>query len=174
MSFNQNFSNGGAAGQMGISGYKLRSTPNFTRGQSQLHNILTSGALGSGQNSGLSMGLQHLQGLAGGDEESFDQMEAPSYAAFDKLLGTLGSRFSEFGARDSSAFQNAVSGAGGQLAQNLGSQRHDVMQSALDKLLGLSNSVLGQKPYENSYQQNSKVDWGALIGQLAPTLLALL
>src|SRR5208282_4744579 len=73
-------------------------------------------------------------------------------------------------ALDSSAFQNATSGAAGELAQNIGANRMNVQQSAIDKLLGLSQNFLGQRPYDTSVEQKSGgFDWGSLLGGLAGT-----
>lgn len=161
---------GGAAGSQNISGHKLKSIPNFTPQQMQLFQSLLGGVSG-----GANKGLGYLSKLAGGDEEAFNEMEAPAYASFNKTLGSIGSRFSQFGAQDSSAFQNAVSGAGSDLAQQLQGQRSQVQTDAISKLLGFSSSLLGQKPYENVLQKESGgIDFGQILSQALPALLALL
>lgn len=131
-----------------ISGYDVRQLQNFSPEMMNLFRSLLGGA-----QKGTSGGLDFLSGLANGDEEAFEDAEAPAYAAFNKSLGQIGSRFSQFGAQDSSAFQNAVSGAGGDLAQNLQSQRLGLRNNSIQSLLGLSNSLLGQRPTENLVQK---------------------
>lgn len=160
---------GGAAGSQSISGHKLKSIPNFTPQQMQLFQSLL-GGVGGGANAGLGF----LSKLAGGDESAFEQMEAPAYASFNKTLGQLGSRFSQFGAQDSSAFQNALSGAGSDLAQQLQGQRSQLQSDAISKLLGFSGQLLGQKPYENVLQKDNGIDFGQILSTALPALLALL
>lgn len=160
---------GGAAGSQSISGHKLKSIPNFTPQQMQLFQSLLGGVSG-----GANKGLGFLSQLAGGEEGAFEQQEAPAYAAFNKTLGQLGSRFSQFGAQDSSAFQNAVSGAGKDLAMDLQGQRSQTQMDAISKLLGFSNNLLGQKPYENVLQKDDGIDFGQILSTALPALLALL
>lgn len=140
----------GAAGanipRSNSSGYNLRQTPNFSPDQMKLFQQLLGGLNKGG---GLQGGIDYLGKLAGGDEEAFGQIEKPAYSAFQGLLGNIGSRFAGAGAIGSSAFQNATSGAAQSLAENLGSQRHGIQMGALDKLLGLSDKLLGYKPNEN-------------------------
>ncbi len=144
-------------------GYNVRQLQNFTPEMMQFFNKLLGGAQGGTQG-----GLDFLSKLASGDESAFTSAEAPAYSAFNKTLGQLGSRFSQYGARDSSAFQNAVSGAGGQLAENLQAQRQGLRQNAIDKLLGLSTSLLEQRPFTNYIENEPEgFDWGGLIGGAA-------
>lgn len=103
----------------------------------------------------------------------FEQLEAPAYESFNKTLGQIGSRFSQFGAQDSSAFQNAVSGAGANLAQNLQSQRLGLQNNAVQQLLGHSTQLLGQQPY-SLQKEDSGFDFGDILGKALPFLLALL
>lgn len=161
---------GGAAGSQSISGHKLKSIPNFTPQMMKLFESLLGGAGG-----GANAGLGHLSSLAAGEDSAFEQMEAPAYASFNKSLGQIGSRFSQFGAQDSSAFQNSVSGAGQDLAMNLQGQRSQMQNDAISKLLGFSTQLLGQKPYENVLQKDSGgIDFGQILSQALPALLALL
>lgn len=154
-----------------ISGYKTRNVPNFTPEQMQIFKQIFGGLQG-----GLPGGLDYLSKLASGDEETFQQAEAPAYASFDKLLGQLGSRFAGIGAMDSSAFQNATSGAASDLSQSLQANRQSTQQSAIDKLLGLSQNFLGQKPYDTFLEKN-KSGWetagdiGGLIAKFLPFFL---
>jgi len=156
-----------------VPGYKVRNVPQFTPQQMQLFAKLLGGAQG-----GLGGGLDFLSGLASGDEGAFDQAEAPAYSAFQKSLGQIGSRFAGMGALGSSAFQNATSGAAQSLSENLGAQRLGLQQNAIERLLELSENLLGQRPYQTILQQKSPgfgssigKGLGSLLGQ-APGLLA--
>ena len=91
----------------------------------------------------------YLSKLAGGDEETFNQIEAPAHRQFSELLGGLGSRFSGMGstgARKSSGFQNTGAAAASNFAQDLQSQRQGLQRQALMDLMGISSSLLGQRP----------------------------
>lgn len=131
-----------------IAGYRLKQKPNFTPDQMKLFQQLLGGAQG-----GLGGGLDYLGKLAGGDEEAFQEMEKPAYSAFQGQLGNIGSRFAGAGAIGSSAFQNATAGAAKDFAEDLGAKRHGIQMGALDKLLGLSERLLGQQPYESFYEK---------------------
>lgn len=147
------------ASRSSSNGYKQIKTPNFTPEQMQIFQKIFGGLQG-----GLDGGLDYLSKLASGDEETFQGIEKPAYSAYDKLLGQMGSRFAGVGAIDSSAFQNATSGAASSLAENLGAQRTGLQQGAIDKLLGLSTSFLGQRPYDTFLDKDEGFDWGGLIG----------
>lgn len=152
-------------------GYRTKQVQNFTPEMMQLFQQLLGGASG-----GLQGGLKSLQGLAEGDEEAFGKLEAPAYSAFQGALGQIGSRFAGAGALGSSAFQNATSGAAQSLAENLGSQRQGLQQGAIDKLLGLSTSLLEKQPYQNILQKkrsgwDTAGDVASIIGKLLPAFL---
>lgn len=149
---------GVSAPKNNISGYKTRTTANFTPEQMQLFAKLLGGVGGLSAEGG---GLDWLSKLAGGDEEAFEQSEAPAYSAYNKMLGELGSRFSQFGAQDSSAFQNATTGAAGQLAETLQSKRLGLQQGAINRLLDLSQNLLGQRPYDQEFEKTG-IDWGSI------------
>ena len=87
--------------------------------------------------------------LAGGDQSTFDQLEAPALRQFAGLQGQTASRFSGMGsgARKSSGFQNTMTAGSSQFAQDLASQRMGLQQQALKDLFGMSESLLGQRPY---------------------------
>ncbi len=59
--------------------------------------------------------------LAGGDEEMFNQLEAPALKQFSGLQGNLASRFSGMGmgGRNSSGFQNTMNSAASDFAQQV-------------------------------------------------------
>src|SRR5258705_9357563 len=78
-----------------------------------------------------------LSKLAGGEEGSFDEMEAPAMRQFSELLGGLGSRFSgmgDLGSRKSSGFQNAGTSAASNFAQELQGNRQNLQRQAINDL----------------------------------------
>lgn len=93
--------------------------------------------------------------LAGGDEELFNQLEAPALKQFSGLQGNIASRFSGMGsgARRSSGFQNTMNQASSDFAQQLQSQRLGLQRNAIRDLSDMSNQLLSQRPYENSLMQ---------------------
>jgi hypothetical protein len=94
-----------------------------------------------------------LSKLGMGDEESFQQSEAPAWRQFSEAQGQLGSRFSQLApgamsAQRGSGFQNQAGQLGSDFAMNLASRRQDLQRQALTDLMGMSQSLLGQRPYE--------------------------
>lgn len=144
-------------------GYKTGALQQFTPEQLQLFQQMF-GHLGPDS---------YLSRLAGGDESFFDEMEAPALRQFQGLQGNMASRFSGFGgekslgARRSSGFQNEMSAASSNLAQDLQSRRQGLQRQAIRDLMGLSENLLGQRPYERfmiEKQQKPNRNWGSLIG----------
>lgn len=141
---------------------------NLTPEQQQLMNSLMPGL-----QSGSAGGVDFLSKLASGDESMFEQLEAPAMANFQKTLGQIGSRFSHLGAGDSSYMENALSGAGSELAQNLQSQRMGLRNNAVQSLLSQSNQMLNVRPFDYQEPQQG-TDWGGMIGKILPALLKLM
>lgn len=109
----------------------------------------------------------YLSRLAGGDEEMFNQIEAPALRQFGALQGNIASRFSGMGmgARKSSGFQNEMGAAGANFAERLQAQRMGLQRQAIMDLMGLSQNLLGQRPYDVQEAAASKPSgWGALAG----------
>ncbi len=97
-----------------------------------------------------------------------------AYDAFNKSLGQIGSKFAGFGALDSSGFQNAVSGAGKELASGLQSQRTGLQTNAVNQLLGHAEKLLGNNPYALQKENSFGGDFGEILAKVLPSLLALL
>lgn len=91
-----------------------------------------------------------LSKLAGGDQSQFEALEAPAMRQFAGLQGDIASRFSGagMGARRSSGFGQAQTSAAQQFAESLQAQRLGLQRQALMDLMGISESLLGQRPYE--------------------------
>lgn len=107
--------------------------------------------------------------LAGGDESLFNEMEAPALKQFSGLQGNLASRFSGMGmgGRKSSGFQNSANTAAQDFASQLQSQRQGLQRQAIQDLQSMSQSLLGQRPYEQFLvpkQQKQSSGWGGLAG----------
>lgn len=118
-----------------------------------------------------------LSKLAGGDESTFQQMEAPALKQFSALQGGLASRFSGMGmgARHSSGFQNTATQANSDFAQALQAQRTGLQQQALEDLMRYSQMLFAQQPYalreKREKQQSGR---GSLIGAGGGALLGTL
>jgi hypothetical protein len=110
-----------------------------------------------------------LSRLAGGDQSMFEQLEAPAMRQFGELQGNLASRFSGMGqgARRSSGFQNTMNQATSDFAQSLQSQRMGLQMQALQDLMGMSNTLMQQRPYESFVSEKSMPFWKRLLGGLA-------
>lgn len=123
----------------------------------------------------------YLGKLAGGDQSQFEALEAPSYRAFGALQGNIASRFSGglgqggSGLRRSSGFQNVMSNEASSLAERLQGQRMGLQRQALQDLLGMSSSLLSQRPYEQFLypEQKKKSLWQSLLGGGLPIAGAL-
>lgn len=115
---------------------------------------------------GLTGALGHLGDLAGGgNEETWKQLEAPALRQFGQLQGNIASRFSGAGsgARRSSGFQNALSGAGADLAERLQSQRLGLQQDAIGQLLGLYGNLMGTQTQDTGFLPRQKPWWQQLL-----------
>ena len=140
------------------SGYKKGMMQQFTPEQMQLFQQLF-GHVGP---------ESYLSRLAGGDQSLFGEIEAPALKQFGQLQGQLGSRFSGMGTggQKSSGFQNTMNAAAQDFAGQLQSQRQSLQQQALQDLMGFSNQLLGQKPYEQflTQKQHQGSGFGGLLG----------
>ena len=96
-----------------------------------------------------------LSQIAGGDQEAFNEMEAPALKQFNELQGGLASKFSGMGmgGRHSSGFQNTSNQAAADFAGQLQSQRTGMRGQAIQSLMDMSNQLLGQRPTERALVQ---------------------
>jgi hypothetical protein len=114
-----------------------------------------------------------LSQIAGGDQGAFDEMEAPAMRQFNELTGGLSSKFSQgsggqsLGLGRSSGFKNSNTAAASNFAQDLQSKRQDLKRQALMDLFGLSNSLLGQRPYDRFLAEKPQQQGGGFLDQLA-------
>lgn len=110
----------------------------------------------------------YLAKLAGGDQSTFDEMEAPALRQFSGIQGNIASRFSGMGglgARRSSGFQNTINSAASNFAEELQANRQNLQRQALMDLMGISKELLNQRPQQNflvKKQQNNSGLGGAI------------
>ena len=171
---NQQGSRGAASGNAGRSraagklqgdiipkGHRLTQLQNFDPEQMQLYEQ-SMGHLGPDS---------YLNRLASGDEELLRESEAPAWRDFQESQGQLASRFSGFGmgGRHGSGFKNAANQQSQDFAMQLQSRRQDLQRQAISDLMGFSNQMLNQRPYERSLQEKPEKKssgWGSIAGGL--------
>lgn len=146
-------------------GYKYGQLGQFTPEQQQLFHQLFSNV---GQGS-------YLSRLAGGDQSLFGEIEAPALQQFGALQGNIASRFSGaggLGGRHSSGFQNYLGQQSQDFAQQLQSQRQGLQRQALLDMGLLSESLLGQHPYDNFLiqKQQKQSGFGKALGIGLPVI----
>lgn len=131
---------GGLSGDVVPKGYRVGQLQQFTPEQMNLFQQMF-GHLGADS---------PLSKMAMGDEDQFEQMEAPAHRMFQGQMGQLASRFSGMGqgGRHSSGFQNTATAANSNFSQDLASKRQQLQRQALNDLMGFSNQMLGQRPQE--------------------------
>jgi len=120
--------------------------------------------------------------LAAGDEDLFNEIEAPAYTKLTSNLGGLASKFSGMGTggRHSSGFQNTASQTVSEFGQGLQAKRMGLQQQALKDLFGMSGDLLNQRPYENVVTPKSDFlsqlfgfggDMAEIFAKIAPFLI---
>lgn len=115
----------------------------------------------------------YLSKLASGDQSFYNEMEAPAMRQFSGLQGNMASRYSGgqgqggMGQRKSSGFQNEMTAASSNFAQDLQSRRQQLQQGAIKDLMSMSHQLMNEKPYERfTYDKPQKqgFNWGGLGG----------
>jgi hypothetical protein len=104
----------------------------------------------------------YLSKLAKGDQATFSQIEEPALRQYNQVIGGIGSRFSGMGmgGMRSSGFQNTQTSAARDFASQLQSNRQNLQRQALMDLMGYSNTILGQRPYERGLVDQGGGSWG--------------
>jgi hypothetical protein len=134
-----------------------RQTQNFTNEALGQYNQLFS-QIGEGSD---------LSRLAMGDEEMFNQIEAPALRQQSGAVGNLASRFSQpgLGARKSSGFQNSARNQASDFALQLQGQRQGLQRQAMQDIMGYSQMLFNQDPYGlQKKPEKQGGGWGGLIG----------
>lgn len=98
-----------------------------------------------------------MQGIARGDEGSFDQLEAPAMRQFGQMQGQNASRFSGMGmgSRRGSGFNNTQNSSAMEFAERLQAQRLGLMRQAQQDLWGMGGDLLNAQPYQNFMVQKA-------------------
>jgi len=159
---------GGFAGQRGPTGQIGNKTPKGTR-VGQIAQFTPEQMQLFQQSFGQTSPDSYLSKLAAGDQDTFNQIEAPALRQFSALQGGLASRFSGqgMGARRSSGFQNTSNEQASNFAQELQANRQNLQRQAMMDLRGLTSELLNYRPYETfGYEKPKKqgFDWGGLLG----------
>jgi hypothetical protein len=100
----------------------------------------------------------YLNRLAGGDEDLFNEIEAPALRQFGDIQAGIANRYSGagLGGRRSSGFQNEQTSAASNFAQQLQANRQGLQRQAIMDLGQMSQMLLGQRPYETSLAEKGK------------------
>lgn len=110
----------------------------------------------------------YLGKLAAGDQSEFAALEAPALRQLNEIQGNTASRFSGMGqgGRRSSGFQNTMSAQTNNFAEQLQAQRMNIRNQAIQSLMSMSNTLLGQSPYEQFMVKNQPKQnkWGGPLG----------
>jgi hypothetical protein len=121
------------------SGYGMYSLPTMGGGQKDIYEMLKSQFMQGGGDI-----YQRLFGMAKGDQDLFNQLEAPAIRQFQQQIAPgIAQRYAGSGIGSSSGMQNALAGAAGNLAENLQGQRMGLMQQSMHDVLHLGDMLLG-------------------------------
>lgn len=92
----------------------------------------------------------YLSKLAAGDPELMAQMEQQALREFSGTQGNIASRFSGMGmgGQKSSGFRNTMNQAASDFTKDLQAQRQQLQRQAIMDMMGISQSLLNQNPYE--------------------------
>lgn len=146
---------GGMGGDVIPKGYQQGQLGQFTPEQMQLFQQMFG-----------HVGPQSFLGrLAGGDQSMFEQLEAPAMQQFGQMQSNIANRFSGMGsgARRSSGFGLAQNQAAQDFAGQLQSQRMGLQRQALMDLMGMSESLMGQRPYQKFITEEQTPWWQKLL-----------
>lgn len=105
-----------------------------------------------GSQPGMLQGMDYLTKMISGDESAYAKFEKPYMTQFNQeIIPALAERFAGMDAQSSSAFGQALGGAGAGLMENLAALREGLRSQALSQLQGMSGIGL-QQQFENYYQ----------------------
>jgi len=144
----------GAAGNKIPNGYAAGRLQQFTPEQQQVF---------QNQFSYISPGSQ-LSQMAQGNDAGFAPHEDYAQRQFQEFSGQNASRFSGqgMGARRGSGFQNLQTQGAQDFASNLARQRQGLQRQALQDLMGISGTILGQRPEEQFLVKKDLPFWQQL------------
>jgi len=154
------------------SGYRQYSLPTMGGGQQEIYNLIK-GQVGSA----FPDVFQSLLGTAKGNIPHFEAQEKYAQDLFNQQIAPqIANRYAGSGIGASSGMQNAIAGAGSNLAAQLQAQRTGLMQQSMRDVLGIGEHLLGMPTQqfglvqkENPWRDLLQVLGGGL-GQLGGTL----
>lgn len=162
------YAGNGPMGATGSNMLKNKAPSGYKTGQLQKYGPQEMGLYN--QLAGMAAPESYLSRLAGGDEEMFNQIEAPAHRLFQEKQGQLASRFSGMGlgGRNSSGFQNAANQQTSDFAQSLAANRQQLQRQATMDLRDLIDQLLGRNNPKENYlvpkREKKSSGWGALGG----------
>lgn len=139
---------------------KMEQLPTMTPEQQQLLSQLLQGLGGP-----MGMGLENIMGILSGDPEALEAFQAPAMRQFEEqIVPGIAERFTGMGggAQQSSAFQQALGGAGASLAERLSAQKAGLQSGAMGQLSQLLGLGMGAKPFGYQYTPGSQGFFGAM------------
>ena len=143
-------------------GYSMYSLPTMGGGQKDLYNLFSSQLGGA-----LPDTFQQLFGMASGNEDVFNKLEAPLLNKFNReILPGIANRYAGSGISGSSGMQNSMATAATDLGTNLQAQRANIMQQSMRDVLGLGEHLLGMQTnqYGLVQKQNMLGDLMKMLG----------
>lgn len=145
-----------------VGGRQVQNVQRFTPEQMQLYNQMFT-HVGPGSD---------LSRMASGDPRYYQDFTNQAMRDFSSTMGGMASRFSGMGSggRHSSGFQLAGSQEASSLAEKLAMQRNQMQMNAMQQLMSMSNTLLGQQPYEQFAvkPQEQTPMWQKVLGGVAP------
>ena len=97
-------------------------------------------------------GMQNIQNILGGDQETFAAFERPARRAFEQeTLPTIAERFTGSfgeGSQRSSAFGQALGTAGRELEENLMAKRLGLQSGAFEQLMKLMGPAMSPRQHQ--------------------------
>ena len=142
-------------------GYKMFQFPTRGGQSADIYSKLATGVGG-----GLPDILQQLLAQAKGDPSAFQASEQLAMNQFQQQVAPqIAQRYAGSGLSGSSGMQNALAGAGGNLALQLQAQRQDPMQKSMQDVLGLGGLLLERPDVETQFMKKDENSfWNKLLG----------
>ena len=145
----QMFGNKGGGSNQGNDEFQKLST--MTGGQEGILQQMMQGMGGGNMGGGpLGAGMQNLSDILSNKPEAFAKFEQPYMTQFQQqTVPGLSERFAGIGsgAQGSSAFGQALGGAGAGLSENLASMRGNLQQNAMSQLMQMMQTGLGSQAF---------------------------
>lgn len=146
--------------------HSYEQVPTMTGGQRGLLDQMMASLGGQGQMGGpMGQGMNYLSQMISGSPEDMQAFERPAMRQFnEQIVPGLAERFSSLGSgsQGSSAFGQALGGAGAGLAERLQMIRSHLQSNAMDQLSRLFGYGMEAKPFATAVQPGQG-GWGAAV-----------